>query len=368
MIRLIEMWKENIYERPASLIKFDNPELYSLTKYLNDDNLKHYRQNPTQDIPSFTYNNGKTSEVYYIGVLSNIEFAAKLFYIEHYKKHPKLILRYPEKLPQWIKFNDLLNLVLNHLGFNRLYFDQSVIKPYYPVPPLKLKTGQIMDNNSDLDRLKQIDVDIVLYEDKMKLIEKNIKFHIRHIEKHNKILNDLQTRLGVLKIRAEQVKNVNTKYNDVQQKISEYTRSIELYQKEQDEHVSTKNNLENDLTKLKNKLNEYSDEYTDIINKLDSINSDKTNYEYSNQQLKDAKDAIQKNVVSNPLSWIQKLHLTPEKILELVDLNKMGDVLFGQLVKNVKSFGPYKYVGSITENKTDYYIFTNEINRNSSRK
>lgn len=368
MVRLVEMWKENRFEKTSQSIKNSNQELFALTEYVQDEDLKHYKQNPSDGMFSFTYNNGKEEQKYYIGKLEQLEKPVKEYYIGQHKKNPKLLYKHPEKFPYYVNYKKLTNKVYDYIGLDNIFINPAKIKPFYAAPPMKLKTDNLVDNDGDLKRLKQLDLSMTEADKLEKQYKTNLNFQNRHIERYNKTLEEIKNKLGVLKIRAEQVKNDTTKYNDIQFKISEYTRAIEHDEIAKADFVLNKERLEDTIKKNKKQFNDLSDEYTEIINTLEQSYDNKDNYEYSKDQIKDIKEKIHRDVMSNPFSWVEKLNLTPNQTLELIDTDKLGDSLFEQFIKNVKSFGDYKLSGTIISNNTEYYIFTNETTRHINRK
>ena len=94
LIHMIEMWKEGLKDIPVVSIKNKNPELYALTQFLGDENLKHYSQNPFSIIPCFDHNNGKIKQTYYIGDLEQIKPEVQSVYSKQINKHPNLLLRH----------------------------------------------------------------------------------------------------------------------------------------------------------------------------------------------------------------------------------------------------------------------------------
>lgn len=359
-IRLMEIWAETNTERSTISIKSEHPELFVLSQYLNDDNLRHYKLNPSDEFAHYTYNNGKIVEQYYVGDPDVLKRVVQEFYFKQHQQNPKLLLRHPELLTQILKMQDLFRLALHDLSFDAVFIDPEKIKPYYAVPPVKLKTANIVNNKSDLQQLSQLDNEMMAHDQALKTLNKTIQATNRKIKQLGKLLDDQHNRLGVLKIRAEQVKSDAIKYNNIQHKINEYSRVIELNGNEQIQHIQLKNQLEKNAKSLQIKYNNLSDEYAEMINQIELTYGDKVNYEYSHEQLNDAKDKIKRNIISNPVDWIKKLKLTPAQLIELVDLNKLSEILYNQMATNIKSFGPYKLVNSRELNKTPYYIFVYE--------
>ena len=116
---------------------------------------------------------------------------------------------------------------------------------------MKLKTDNLVDNDGDLKRLKQLDLSMTEADKLEKQYKTNLNFQNRHIERYNKTLEEIKNKLGVLKIRAEQFKNDTTKYNDIQFKISEYTRAIEHDEMAKADFVLNKERLEDTIKKNK---------------------------------------------------------------------------------------------------------------------
>jgi len=360
IIRMMEMWIETLKDRPAHMVKFENPELYALSQYLGDDDLKHYKENPKRYIPTFNYNNGKTNETYYVGNIAAVKAAVKFHYIEQVVENPKILLRNLSELHRFIYLNKMVDLVLNYFGFDGLYIDHDKIKSYYTLPPMKLKTDNILENNSDLEELKQIEEKMGNYNMQIKQYEKAINLNDNNIKKHTKIVNGIKAKLEVFKIRADQLKDDTNRQNDIKFKIVDYTRALEFNEKELQKFLNTKKQFESVMEDEKQKLNELSDKYTEIINTIDQKHGDKANYEYSKEQIKDVKNKIQKNVLANPAEWVKKLKLGAEKMLEIINKDSFGDIMTNEFIKNVKSFGNHKLIADIEENNTKYYIFKDE--------
>lgn len=367
VIRIAEMWKENLNELPASKIKYDQPELFALTEYLNDDNLKHYAEVPHDYVPMFVYTDGQINGKYCVGTIDKYKPLVRTIYLEQLENNPKILLRHPENLVKHLKVESLVDLVYNHLGFNDLQLNVDTIKPYYPVPPMKLKTEKINDNNDDLIRLKQLDNDQDTVQKQIGELKRiSVNFDIK-IKRADKQLEELRSKLGTLRIRSEQLKDDTKRQNDILFKINEYSRVIEFNENERNEYVVNKNIIDDDIKKQEKLLSTWSDEYLGVLNRLDLIYRDKVNYEYSNQQISDAKDKIYQNVAANPMEWINKLKLKPVDILDIISIDSWAIGMFNEWGKNIKSFGEYKLINQIKIDNINYLIFTNEIS-NTTRK
>lgn len=360
LLGVIEMYVEGLKNKNTMYINNDNPQLYALSKYLNDENLSHYKENNFIGCVGFKYNNGKITQNYFINDVENLKPFVKDVYINQFKNNVKTLLRHPELLPQILIVKNLIRVVNNYFGIGGLYVDQDKIKEYYPIPPSKLKTSQLMDNKQALSDLKQLDNDIETVHDQSKRLKKNIKQNKKKISSYKINIKNLTEKIEVLNIRKEQIKNDDKTMDDLVFKLSEYERILDHNTKE----FNTLNKLTAEMkTKFDKTLSKYDmlvSDRLDKLNQLEMTYDDKENYEYSNQQIIDAKSTIDQNVISNPIAWIKKLNLYNKKILPLVDLNIAGDIIFDKFKNDVKSFGEYKLIDSVTENKKIYYIFIKE--------
>ena len=375
IITSISIWREMGNLKTVENIQRSDPRLYALSQYLKDDMLNHYKIDPTNPkydfvagMDDYTYNTGKIEEKYSVGQLSDVQNTAKMVYLDQIKQNPKLLLRYQELLPQALKIMPLMDLVLDHLGFNNLYFDSQLIhnriKNIYPIPPIKLKTDQIHNNDSSLTDIEQIDRDIARIDDDIKTQQKLIQTHDKEIGKYDEVITKLQDKLNVFKIRAEQVKDDNKRHQDLQMKISEYTRAIEHNEGGRKDRQNMMSILADKVNELQQEKGKLSDEYTEIINQIEGVNINKDNYEYSQQQINTIRDKIYNEVNANPIKWIETLKLRPDELIQYVNLNRIIHLMSEKLIEKIKSFGSYKFIDSVDVDRITYYIFTKENNDN----
>ncbi len=362
MVRVVEMWRESGNLRTAESIKTAHPKLYVLTQYLGDDSLNHYKFNDAIPMVDYTYNNGKIKQTYLIGNETDVKRTAKVIYQNQFKEHPKLLFRHPEELHRCIEIKPLLDKVLNYIGFNGLYADaitlQSNIKDYYPIPPMKLKTEKIDNNKFDLAKLNDIDETITKNNVDIKMFQRSLKHLIQQNTVTEKFIKDLSDKVDVLKTRAEQVKGDSKLHNDIQAKISENLFAITHQTDNLKQDYLHQHQIENHIKVLQKETNQLSDLYTNLINTVESNYQDKSNYEYSADQIKAAKNKIQIDVAANPIKWVQKLKLKPEELITMVNVKGLADIMSDKLAAKVKSFGDYKLIKKIIHDKKSYYIFT----------
>jgi hypothetical protein len=293
-------------------------------------------------------------------------------YLKQFKQSPKLLFRHPEELSKYLQSSALQDEVLNYMGFNGLYDDTSAlqahIKNHYPVPPMKLKTDNIDTNKFDLNQIHAIDDVISKNNYNLKGYHRDLKRLINQNEKTEKHINNLQAKVDVFKIRAKQVGNNSELSVAMNGQVSEFNKIIANQTLQLNFDRQHQHELEELVFKLQKETDQLSDTYTSLINNVESAYQDKSNYEYSPDQLRAAKDKIRLNVISNPVKWIEKLKLKPQDVLSMVNVGGLASLMSDQLCKNVKSFGGYKLVAAITENKTPYYIFIKpEINANQTK-
>lgn len=355
----INLWVESLYDYLAANIRIDKPELFALTQYLDDDNLKHYKINTiTNELPNFNYVSGGVVQKYYVGHANKIKEVAKNDYIEQIKQQPKILSKHTQHILPYLNTNKLTKMVFSYVGIDGLIQDHSKISQYYHIPAMKLKTSQISDNNSELQRLKQLDSDIENHNNQMKIAQKVIKTIDKHLKRTQNNINDLGDKIKILTIRINQVAKDPETNQAIQDKISNYQYMFDQYEKEK---INLNNQIEEytkKVTSNKEQIDILSDEYTKIINTLEQTYQDKDNYEYSIEQIKDAKNKIHLDVVSNPVSWIKKMNLNFEDIIDLLNLDAFAESLSEQLIQNIKSFNKYKLKNQINHNGIEYYIFT----------
>lgn len=355
----INLWVESLYDYLAVNIRIDKPELFALTQYLDDDNLKHYKINATtNELPNFNYVSGGVVQKYYVGHVNKIKEVAKNGYIEQLKQYPKVLSKHTYHILPYLNINKLTGLVFNYVGIDGLVQDHSKISQYYHIPPMKLKTSQISDNNGELQRLKQIDNDIESYNYQTKVAQKVIKTITKHLKRTQNTINDLNDKIKALTIRANQITKDPTTYQIVQDKINNYEYMLGQYEKEKTNLSTQVDEYNKKMLSTKEQIDVLSDEYVEIINNLEQTYDDKDNYEYSIEQIKDAKNKIHLDVMSNPVSWMKKMNLNFEDIIDLLNVDAFAESLSEQLIQNIKSFNKYKLKDQINHNGIEYYIFT----------
>lgn len=357
----INLWVESLSDYLAANIRIDKPELFALTQYLDDDNLKHYKINAiANELPSYNYVSDGDVQKYYVGHVNKIKEVAKNEYIEQLKQQPKILSKHTHHIFPYLNMNKLTKLVFSYVGIDSLVQDHSKISQYYHIPPMKLKTSQISDNNSELQRLKQIDNDIENHNHQTKVAQKVIKTITKHLNRTQKTINDLNDKIKALTIRANQVIKDLANHQMIQDKINSYEYMLGQYETEKTNLSNQVDEYTKKMSSTKEQINVLSDEYTEIINNLEQTYDDKVNYEYSIEQTKDAKNKIHLDVISNPVSWMKKMNLSFEDIIGLLDVNAFAEKLSEQLIQNVQSFNQYKLKDQITHNGTQYYIFTDK--------
>jgi hypothetical protein len=326
--------------------------------------LSHYKLvEVTYSMVHYEHNDGKTSTLYAIGSTIDIEAAADVLYAEQINQNPKLILRRPELISAFIDNTKLRVLAFDYLGFNSLHGQtpelQSKIKEFYPVPPMKLKSDQIDENKFDLARLNQIEESLNETQKLIKNKERSIKNLTYDIQSFEKNIAAHQAKLGVLKIRVKQIKDNPELLMTLNGKIDGYNTLIGRKSKDLTGLIDFKAADELQLKNAEAVYEQLSTEYTDIVNEIEATNQIKTNYEYSPEQIKKAKDKIALNVAEDPIKWIKKLRLKPENIIKFFDVDKLAQKMRAQFMHHVKNIGPYKFVSEKKLfNKETYYIFT----------
>jgi hypothetical protein len=118
----------------------------------------------------------------------------------------------------------------------------------------------------------------------------------------------------------------------------------------------SKNNSRVEINKI---LDDLNSEYTKILNGIDDVYGDKINYEYSNEQIEHAKRNIMMDVMSDPIKWIKRTDITPQKLLHIINIDKLIDNLFinTTLVKNIKTLLGLDLVDDVNIKDDMYYIF-----------
>ena len=116
------------------------------------------------------------------------------------------------------------------------------------------------------------------------------------------------------------------------------------------EYKTTIINFEEQIKKL-------SEEYTTIVSTLENDHKDKINYEYSKDQIKQAKDKIARNIMSDPMKWIKYIKIKPDELIDYIYIDDMVTLIAEEFKVNIKSFWNYKFLNKIDNNGIDYYIF-----------
>lgn len=358
-INLMELWVENMNKQSTIWSQYDYPELYALKQYLGDDNLKHYKENPDNSFYNYTYNNGKTSEDYFVGDLSATKNKIIQHHLDVFRKKPKSILRFQPILSKHIKLGLLINAMKKHFGFNSLFIDQEKLKKYYKIPPLKLNANEIEQNSDKFNRLSQIDEYLSEIQTEILKIKKETKTNTRLLYKIDNELQEKEKKLTTLNKRSEQLKQNTTEYQKIQQTISEYDAAINFVNKEKIEISNKNKELNKKIEILNKKKSNYMIEYTEIVNEIESTRKNDINYEYSKKQLSDAEKQITKDLTENPMEWIKILNIKEKDLINMVNLDGFLDDLFNEKYKVLSNFGTHKLVSTENVNTNNFYIYVN---------
>jgi len=223
---------------------------------------------------------------------------------------------------------------------------------------MKLKTDQRLDNASDVKEMANIDNEIEFHNDLIKKQTKNLKTFTQLLVRQNKMVGEIAVKMNILKIRLAKVKNDP----ELEQKISQLKHNFDQQAKPLQQIKDQIAKYESDITNSKREAGKLSDRYTELINKVEIIQGDKVNYEYSPEQIKSAKDKIKTDVAIDPVKWIKKIKLNPSSLLQIVNVDKFAKLVAEKNLRNKdKSFGIYKFLETKQHNNTDYNIFLYEV-------
>jgi hypothetical protein len=263
---------------------------------------------------------------------------------------------------QFINYHRLYEELMSNLGFNSLFqIDEflETMEKYYKVKPLKLKTDNSFKNNEDIKRLKDIDDDIYAHNETIKTLDKLLKKNDRETNIIRKRFNDADKKLKVLQIREKALKDDSDKSINISQSVSIMKQNVSELRNKLIELMSDKQSKNNSRVEINKIFDDLNSEYTKILNGIDDVYGDKINYEYSNEQIEHAKRNIMMDVMSDPVKWIKRTDITHQKLLDIINIDKLIDNLFinTTLVKNIKTLLGLDLVDDVNIKDDMYYIF-----------
>ena len=360
-VKIINFWAETKHKYTTGEFATRYPQKYVLSKYTKDEILGHYKGLENFPMTKIAYNNGVQSELYYVGDLHQVVAAARETYKAQITTNPKLIYRYSTLLPSVMQYDKLKERVYDVMGFNDIYIDSNElrkkIRDYYPVPPIKLKTAKIDENNDSLHRLKIIDNELAEIKEKITNIKHFSNKVQREADKINKGLAINKEKLETLQIRSKQIKPDSEKYGEVMNRISYFENLISIDQKNVGFKETTVMEYKTTIINFEEQIKKLSEEYTTIVSTLENDHKDKINYEYSKDQIKQAKDKIARNIMSDPMKWIKYIKIKPDELIDYIYIDDMVTLIAEEFKVNIKSFWNYKFLNKIDNNGIDYYIF-----------
>ena len=368
-INIIAHWMENHSKLKTTEIKLSDPSLYNLSQFLDDDNLRHYKFVQEFGFKQYQYTKGKSPVDYFIGDYNEVKDSVMKHYRNYLSLDRKRILNYPEYIKQSImlgpgtRFQDsFIHQIFVDLGFHSIHGlgdeQNEIIKRYYHIPPSKLK-GTIGDVNSDkLDRIREIQFNQENIADTLKsfneataILKRQIKIQQNHIIEVTKIIDTLN-------IRRKQVVDDTAMFMKIDRSIERHTRDKTRTEKYVADTTAQYHSYNKQIKTSHETLENLHNELKTIIDEIESTRDNTANYEYSKQQIIDAKKFIERDIIDNPLKWVKKAGWDNKKLFDYCNIARISEFLSNDFMEDVTDFGDYKLVGKSKE----YYIYELLIN------